>query len=435
MQVMPFWVTLIGTPDQNLFNLRTNLRYGTVILRHYLDRENGDLYRALGRYNGSLGRPEYPVAVLAALNRHFHYGRSRRPRPTPPEPPHRGERWRPAPPRVPVAGARYRGRFAPSPTGPLHFGSLVAALASYCDARAVGGEWLLRIEDVDEPRRRIGAEAQILAALERYGFAWDGGIARQSDRSYPLRRSAGAIARSGTRLRMRVHAARTRSCSAWRVGRANLSRHLPQRRACLHAPGAASAPGACASPGHVLTCNDRLQGAQRQVLARDVGDFVVKRADGLFAYQLAVVVDDAEQGITDVVRGADLLSSTPRQVLLQNLLGLPTPSYLHVPVAINAAGEKLSKQTRAAPLPDAPLPTLLAAWRFLGQEPPSCTPANVARILALGARFVEGVAAPAGADAAGACPAWTTAQRPEGSAEGASCRTGIITGSARSSLV
>jgi glutamyl-Q tRNA(Asp) synthetase len=126
-----------------------------------------------------------------------------------------------------------------------------------------------------------------------------------------------------------------------------------------------------------VECVDRLQGAQRQQLARDVGDFVVKRADGLFAYQLAVVVDDAEQGITDVVRGADLLSSMPRQVLLQRLLGLPTPYYLHVPVAINAAGEKLSKQTRAAALPVSPLQTLLAAWRFLGQAPPADTPADV----------------------------------------------------------
>ena len=278
--------------------------------------------------------------------------------------------------RVPEGRARYRGRFAPSPTGPLHFGSLVAALASYCDARAVGGQWLLRIEDVDAPRAREGAEGQILAALERYGFAWDGGIARQSDRT-PL------YAEALARLRADGHAY---ACACTR-------REL--EIAPLGIAGERVYPGTCREgipPSHGarrqrawrvrvadarVECNDRLQGTQRQALARDVGDFVVKRADGLFAYQLAVVVDDAEQGITDVVRGADLLSSTPRQVMLQMLLGLPTPSYLHVPVAINAAGEKLSKQTRAAALPDSPLPTLLAAWRFLGQEAPADTPANV----------------------------------------------------------
>ena len=279
--------------------------------------------------------------------------------------------------RVPAAGTRYRGRFAPSPTGPLHFGSLVAALASYCDARAAGGEWLLRIEDVDAPRACLGAEGQIVTALDRYGFAWDGEIVRQSDR-IPLYDDALARLRAAglaytcacTRRELEVSplgiagehvypgtcrdgipASRNgRRQRAWRVRVANA----------------------------IIECNDRLQGAQRQALARDVGDFVVRRADGLFAYQLAVVVDDAEQGITAVVRGADLLASTPRQVLLQKLLGLSTPSYLHVPVAINDAGEKLSKQTRATALPDSPLPTLLAAWRFLGQEPPADTPGDVA---------------------------------------------------------
>ena len=279
-------------------------------------------------------------------------------------------------PREPAARTRYRGRFAPSPTGPLHFGSLVAALASFCDARAAGGEWLLRIEDVDTPRARRGAEDQILAALERYGFAWNGDIVRQSQRM-PLYEEALA------RLRVGGHAY---ACACTR-------RELES--APLGIAGERVYPGTCRDgipPSRggrrqrawrvrvadaIVECNDRLQGTQRQALARDVGDFVVRRADGLFAYQLAVVVDDAEQGITDVVRGADLLSSTPRQVLLQELLGLPTPFYLHVPVAINAAGEKLSKQTRAAPLPDSPLPALLAAWRFLGQEPPADTPANV----------------------------------------------------------
>ena len=279
--------------------------------------------------------------------------------------------------REPAAGTRYRGRFAPSPTGPLHFGSLVAALASYCDARAVGGQWLLRIEDVDSARSRRGAEVQILATLERYGFAWDGAIVRQSERT-ALYEDALA------RLRADGHAY---ACACTR-------RELDV--APLGIAGERVYPGTCREgipPSHGarrqrawrvrvadarFECNDRLQGTQRQALARDVGDFVVKRADGLFAYQLAVVVDDAAQGITDVVRGADLLSSTPRQVLLQDLLGLPTPAYLHVPVALNAAGEKLGKQTRAAPLPDTPLPALLAAWRFLDQPMPPELPVNVA---------------------------------------------------------
>jgi glutamyl-Q tRNA(Asp) synthetase len=278
--------------------------------------------------------------------------------------------------RVPEARARYRGRFAPSPTGPLHFGSLVAALASCCDARAVGGEWLLRIEDVDAPRVREGAEAQILAALDRYGFAWDGGIVRQSDR-LPL--YADALARLRAAGHAYACACTRRELESAPLGIAGervypgncrdgiaLSRGPRRQRAWRVRVGDAQ-----------VECADRLQCIQRQALARDVGDFVVKRADGLFAYQLAVVVDDAEQGVTAVVRGADLLSSMPRQVLLQKLLGLPTPSYLHVPIAINAAGEKLSKQTRAAALPDSPLPTLLAAWRFLGQEPPADTPADV----------------------------------------------------------
>ena len=275
------------------------------------------------------------------------------------------------------APARYRGRFAPSPTGPLHFGSLVAALASYCDARSVGGEWLLRIEDVDEPRSRPDAEAQILTALERYGFEWDGAIVRQSERTSLYEEALARLRKAG-----RVYA-----CAC--------TRHELEI-APLGIAGERVYPGTCRGgllPAHrgrrqhawrvrvddeVRACKDRLQAAQRQELASDVGDFVVKRADGLFAYQLAVVVDDAAQGITDVVRGADLLSSTPRQVLLQDLLGLPTPTYLHVPVAINAAGEKLSKQTRAAQLPDAPLPVLLAAWHFLDQPPPPEPPANAA---------------------------------------------------------
>ncbi len=274
------------------------------------------------------------------------------------------------------APARYRGRFAPSPTGPLHFGSLVAAVASYCDARAAGGEWLLRIEDVDLPRRRPGAEAQILAALERYGFAWDGPVTRQSER---VELYEAALAQLRAAGHVYACACTRRELDTAPIGASGERVYpgtcrdglLPSRQGQSHAFRVRVGNA-------VLECRDHLQAPQRQDLARDVGDFVVKRADGLFAYQLAVVVDDAEQRITDVVRGADLLASTPRQAFLQGLLSFPTPAYLHVPVAINAAGEKLSKQTHAAPLPVAPVQALVAAWRFLDQLPPPDTPGNAA---------------------------------------------------------
>jgi len=264
--------------------------------------------------------------------------------------------------------ARYRGRFAPSPTGPLHFGSLIAAVASYADARAHGGEWLLRIEDVDVPRTRADSEADILATLARYGFEWDSDVVRQSDR---VARYEEAL----TVLRARGIAY---ECACTR---------LDLQRAPLGDIGERVYPGTCARgiPAHLATRHahatrvrvpveaiaftDGLQGTHAQRLAQDVGDFIVKRADGLFAYQLAVVVDDADAGVTHVVRGADLLASTPRQIFLQRALSLPTPSYLHVPVAISVRGEKLSKQTHAAALPDDPLPALVAAWRLLDQPP------------------------------------------------------------------
>ncbi|MEO8345937.1 MAG: tRNA glutamyl-Q(34) synthetase GluQRS [Betaproteobacteria bacterium] len=284
------------------------------------------------------------------------------------------------PPTAP-ARARYRGRFAPSPTGPLHFGSLVAALASYCDARAAQGEWLLRIEDVDLPRSRPGAEGQILSALERHGFAWDGPVTRQSQRT-PLYDAALAKLKA-TGLAYACACSRRELESAplgvggervypgtCRAG-SPLSHHDRRQHAWRVRVGNAD-----------VESHDRLQVAQRQSMATDVGDFVLQRADGLFAYQLAVTVDDADQGITDIVRGADLLASTPRQVLLQRLLDLPVPDYLHVPIAINGAGEKLSKQTHAAPLPATPLPTLLAAWDFLGQAPFPERPESVAEFWA-----------------------------------------------------
>jgi glutamyl-Q tRNA(Asp) synthetase len=254
----------------------------------------------------------------------------------------------------------YAGRFAPSPSGPLHFGSLVAALASWLDARAARGRWLVRIEDLDAPRTQPGAADEILRTLERLGLHWDGEVLYQS-------RRIGLYRNALERLRDQTYWC---SCSRREIADSSLG---------LAADGAQIYPGTCrggVAPGKTpralrvraagaLEFVDRVQGRQAQTLERDVGDFVLERADGQFAYQLAVVVDDAAQGITDVVRGADLLDSTPRQIYLQQVLGYPTPRYLHVPAAVNAAGEKLSKQTGASPVGGRP--DLRRALAFLNQ--------------------------------------------------------------------
>jgi glutamyl-Q tRNA(Asp) synthetase len=277
---------------------------------------------------------------------------------------------------APAVSARYRGRFAPSPTGPLHFGSLIAALASYADARAAQGAWVVRIEDVDTPRARQGAGDRILTTLERLGFEWDGPVWRQSDRTKAYAEALGCLA-----ARDLIYA-----CVCTRRERAGDP---------VSPLGERIYPGVCRNgiaastrdrrralrvrvPAATIAFTDRLYGELAQALARDVGDFVVRRSDGLFAYQLAVVVDDAAQAITDVVRGADLLASTPRQIFLQHALGVPTPRYLHVPVAIDAHGRKLSKQAGARALAGAPLDALCAAWRFLEQPAPRETPGSVA---------------------------------------------------------
>ncbi len=260
------------------------------------------------------------------------------------------------------------GRFAPSPTGPLHLGSLVAALASWLDARAAGGRWLVRMEDLDRPRCDQASADTILRQLEAYGFTWDGTVLYQSQRDAAyaaaldaLRGQGAVFACSCSRSQLadaprnaegeivypgtcRLHAAPRREAHAWRVRVGDVSAHFI----------------------------DRIHGALQQDLAHEVGDFVVRRADGLFAYQLAVVVDDGFQGVTHVVRGADLLWNTPRQVYLQGLLGLPTPSYAHVPLVTNAAGQKLSKQTLAPALPERGRRIVLAqALAALGHPPPA----------------------------------------------------------------
>ncbi|HEX4927827.1 MAG TPA: tRNA glutamyl-Q(34) synthetase GluQRS [Burkholderiales bacterium] len=262
----------------------------------------------------------------------------------------------------------YTGRFAPSPSGPLHFGSLVAALASWLDARAARGRWLVRIEDLDRPRVQPGADAAILGTLVRLGLRWDGEVLYQSRREALYREAL-------ARLRERTY-----WCACTRREIADSSLGLAIDGARIY-PGTCREGIAAGKEARALRLRvgadeirfvDRVQGPQAQLLARDVGDFVLCRADGLIAYQLAVVVDDAAQGVTDVVRGADLLDSTARQVHLQRLLGLPTPRYLHVPVALSEGGEKLSKQTDAPPIDAArPAEALAAALAFLGQ--PSAT--------------------------------------------------------------
>lgn len=266
------------------------------------------------------------------------------------------------------AAMPYIGRFAPSPTGSLHKGSLVAAMASYLDAKAHGGKWLVRIEDIDEGRVVPGAADTILRALRNFGMQWDGEVEWQSRRKRLYQ-----IAFEG--LGAQVYA-----CGCTR-------REIADSRVGIAPDGAAVYPGTCRQglpagriprayrlrmPDDANACisfEDRWVGRYGQDLKTQVGDFVLKRADGYWAYQLAVVVDDADQKVTDVVRGADLLDSTPRQILLQRLLGVATPRYLHVPIVTNAAGEKLSKQTGARALDLAhPESELADAAEFLGLQ-------------------------------------------------------------------
>lgn len=261
----------------------------------------------------------------------------------------------------------YRGRFAPSPTGPLHFGSLVAALGSCLEARVHHGQWLLRMEDLDPPREQPGAGTGILKTLEACGFEWDGPVLYQSRRSAAYE---AALAQLRERGLLYVCA-----CSRKEVADAGLRGIEGAVYAGTCRNGTGNRPlraWRVHTDMDEIAFEDCVQGRQAQVLQRDIGDFVLKRADGLYAYQLAVVVDDGFQGINHVVRGSDLLDSTPRQIHLQRLLGLPTPGYLHLPVAVNARGEKLSKQTRAAALDIRETRLLLwQALAFLGQQPPA----------------------------------------------------------------
>lgn len=263
------------------------------------------------------------------------------------------------------------GRFAPSPTGPLHFGSLLAALASYLEAKTQDGLWLVRMEDLDKPREVAGAANHILNTLEKFGLEWDGEVVYQSQRSELYQEALNQI-----KAKSLIYQC---SCS-----RKEIADSYNQKQA-QHGIDGLIYPGTCRDKSSTfkpyaerikvkdqnISFNDAIQGKIDQNLANQIGDFVLKRADGLFAYQLAVVVDDYLQGVTHVVRGADLLDSTPRQIYLQQVLGYSTPKYAHIPVASNQAGEKLSKQTLATPIDANNAPNLLInALDFLGQTPP-----------------------------------------------------------------
>jgi glutamyl-Q tRNA(Asp) synthetase len=276
------------------------------------------------------------------------------------------------------------GRFAPSPTGPLHLGRLVAALGSWLFARAKGGRWLVRLEDLDTPRVVPGAADEILRALERYGLTWDGEVVFQSRR----------LAHYDAALEILLKRKTAYACAC---SRADLARAASAPdRADPFPPGVY--PGTCRSglppgkdaravrfrvPAGVFTFEDLVLGSFSEDVAASVGDFVVKRADGPFAYQLAVVVDDAAQDVTEVVRGADLLDSTARQIALQRALGLPTPAYAHLPLVLGPDGKKFGKRDGALPLETLDEARLRATLAFalgaLGQESPEGTPPEMLR--------------------------------------------------------
>lgn len=261
---------------------------------------------------------------------------------------------------MPNPASSYVGRFAPSPTGPLHFGSLIGALASFLDARAHGGRWLVRVEDIDPPREVPGAAAAILDCLRAHGLTWDGDVMFQSERHDVYRQAC-------ARLIEENHAF---YCTCSRLDLlANRGVYTGHCRACRQQPNSPYAIRLL-TEDRTIEFIDRIQGEIRENIGRAVGDFVIYRKEKLPAYQLAVVLDDAEQRITHIVRGSDLLDSTARQIYLQQCLRLPTPSYAHVPVIANTQGQKLSKQTFAAALDKQNArDNLLAALEFLDQKP------------------------------------------------------------------
>lgn len=260
----------------------------------------------------------------------------------------------------------YRGRFAPSPTGPLHFGSLVAAAGSYLMAKAQQGEWLLRIDDIDPPREIEGASDEILRTLEAFGFEWDGPVSYQSQHHEQYRAGLEQLQKEG-----HVYPC---ACTRKTIAEVQAERGITvYPGTCRKGLPASTSPRMLrinTTDAHI-TFEDRFHGTCQYDLEREIGDFVLLRADGLFAYQLATGIDDAEQGITEVIRGSDLLASTPCQRYIQQCLGLPSPEYGHLPIAVNAQGQKLSKQNLAPALaPKQASQLLWQALNFLGQKPP-----------------------------------------------------------------
>ena len=243
----------------------------------------------------------------------------------------------------------YTGRFAPSPTGLLHIGSLLTAVASYADARSNGGKWLVRMEDLDPPREMAGAASHILHTLEAFGFEWDGEVAYQSRRYALYEETLCRLQTAG--LVYPCHCSR----KDWQAGARRGADGFVYNGRCRHPSQRPALQGKQPAwrirvPDRIIGFSDGIVGGYAQNLARDIGDFVLLRADGYWAYQLAVVADDAEQGVTHIVRGQDLLVSTPRQIYLQQCLGAPTPQYAHLPLLTNAQGQKWSKQTLAPAL-------------------------------------------------------------------------------------
>ncbi len=265
----------------------------------------------------------------------------------------------------------YTGRFAPSPTGPLHFGSLVTALASYLDAKAQGGTWLVRMEDIDPPRQLPGAEDTILRQLEAHSLLWDGQPLYQSQRSEAYLAALEKLSHSG--LAYPCHCSRQVLQDTGGLHQRSCVPGDPRQPHALRL----SVPDNCS-----IEFTDLFQGRQQQWVRQTAGDFVLLRKDGLFAYQLAVVVDDAYQGISHIIRGSDLLDSTARQVCLQQLLTLPTPVYGHLPIAVNEQGHKLSKQNLAPPVDNQRAgANLLAAMHWLGMQPPADLPTTNPEVL------------------------------------------------------
>jgi glutamyl-Q tRNA(Asp) synthetase len=265
-----------------------------------------------------------------------------------------------------VTKTPYRGRFAPSPTGNPHLGTLIAAVASYLQARVNKGEWLLRIEDVDTTRRVAGADDAILKTLDKFGFEWDAEVIWQSKRSAVYQQALDQLNTAGL------------------VFPCTCSRKLLAQTAVEQS---GIYPGTCRAqqlpfpqehairvrvPDILISFDDAIIGEYQQALASECGDFVIKRRDGLFAYQLAVVVDDALQDVTEIVRGADLIDSTPRQIFLQQCLDYAQPGYLHLPLVLDHEGRKLSKSEGTAGLnPDRPVKSIYAALNHMGQQPPT----------------------------------------------------------------